>query len=202
MSSSEHSSEPPDSADWFSNRQRSVSFDRRELIAFVAGLRRKLAGGREFAVCIASDAALRQANGRFRGRPEVTDVLSFPEGEGPDLGSILISAPQARRQARELGHPVDAELKILVLHGLLHLLGYDHERDTGKMKSEESLWRRRLQLPSGLIERAQGKRGGEGANPAKGRKDDCGERAAVARGRERRRGEKATLAGGRRGGKR
>lgn len=170
MPPSEHSSEPPSSADWFSNRQRSVRFDRREVIAFAAGLRRKLAGGREFAVCVATDAALRRANLEFRGRPEVTDVLSFPESEGPDLGSILISGPQARRQARELGHSVDAELKILVLHGLLHLLGYDHERDDGKMKRVESLWRRRLQLPSGLIERAQGKRGSEGATPASERR--------------------------------
>lgn len=163
MSSSEHSSEPPGSADWFLNRQRSVAFDRRGLIAFAAELRRGLAGGREFAVCIASDAALRQVNLRFRGTPEVTDVLSFPEGEGSHLGGILISAPQAQRQARELGHSVDAELKILLLHGVLHLLGYDHERDDGRMRRLESQWRRRLQLPSGLIERAKNDRVGQRA---------------------------------------
>jgi probable rRNA maturation factor len=170
MSPSEHSSEPPRSADWFLNRQRCVQFDRRGLIAFASGLRRELAGGREFAVCVASDAALRRANLEFRGKAEVTDVLSFPECEGPDLGGVLISAPQARRQARELGHSFDAELQILVLHGLLHLLGYDHERDGGKMRRLESRWRRRLQLPSSLIERAQEKRGGQTATVAKRRR--------------------------------
>jgi probable rRNA maturation factor len=154
MSSSEPSSEPPGSADWFINRQRSVSFDSRALIVFASELRRRLAFGREFAICITSDAAMRAANAQFRGKREVTDVLSFPENEGSELGSVLISAPQARRQAHELGHTVDEELKILLLHALLHLLGYDHERDRGEMMRLELLWRRKLRLPSGLIERA------------------------------------------------
>jgi probable rRNA maturation factor len=125
------------------------------VIRFAAGLRRRLAGSREFAVCIASDAALRLANRRYRGTNHSTDVLSFPEGGGARLGDILISAPRAQRQARRLGHSVDEEIKILLLHGLLHLLGHDHERDGGRMRRLEQNWRRRLGLPAGLIERAK-----------------------------------------------
>ena len=142
-------------ADWFVNRQRSVRFDRRTLEEFGAELRRKVAGGREFAVCLASDQAVCRANLRFRGKNQVTDVLSFPDGEGLHLGDILISAPQARRQAKRLGHSVNQELRILLLHGLLHLLGYDHERDHGRMRRLEQSWRRRFGLPAGLIERAR-----------------------------------------------
>jgi len=142
-------------ADWFVNRQRSVRFDRRRLVEFGAELRRKVAGGREFAVCLALDQAVRRANLRFLGRNWATDVLSFPDGEGLHLGDILISAPQARRQARRLGHSVDQELRILLLHGLLHLLGYDHESDRGRMRRLEQTWRRRFRLPAGLIERAR-----------------------------------------------
>jgi probable rRNA maturation factor len=154
MHPSEHSSGDSDPADWFSNRQTAVGFNRSDLIRFASDLRRRLAGGREFGLTIASDAAVRRANLRFRGENETTDVLSFPDGEGMYLGDILISAAQARRQALALGHPIEDELKVLLLHGLLHLLGYDHERDGGRMERFERHWRRRLRLPSGLIERA------------------------------------------------
>jgi len=146
------SDEPPD---WLADRQRAVRFDRRGLARFAARLRREAAGGREFAVCVASDAAVRRANRRFRGRDETTDVLSFPDDEGYRLGDVLIAAGQARRQARRLGHPVDVELKVLVLLGVLHLLGHNHERDGGRMSRLERRWRRRLRLPAGLIERAR-----------------------------------------------
>lgn len=142
-------------ADWFVNRQRSVRFDRRSLEEFGAELRRRVAGGREFAVCLASDQAVRRANLRFRGKNEATDVLSFPDSEGLHLGDILISAPRASRQARRLGHSVNQELRILLLHGLLHLLGCDHESDRGRMRRLEQTWRRRFRLPAGLIERAR-----------------------------------------------
>jgi len=142
-----------DPANWFSNRQRAVRFDQRALVRFVARLR-ALAGGREFAVRIASDAALRQANRKFRKKNYTTDVLSFPDG-GERLGDILISAARARRQARLLGHSVDQELQVLLLHGLLHLLGYDHHGDGGRMRRREQSWRLRLGLPAGLIKRAK-----------------------------------------------
>ena len=145
-------SEPPD---WFTNRQRSVRFDQARLLRFAATLRRRLGRGREFAVCIASDEVLRRANARFRGKRATTDVLSFPDHEGNRLGDILISAGRARTQARLLRHSVDEELRILLLHGMLHLLGYDHERDRGDMRRLEQVWRRRLRLPAGLIERAR-----------------------------------------------
>ena len=144
-------SDPPD---WFLNRQRSVPFDQKEIVRFAADLRRRLAGGREFAVCIASDDTVRRANGKFRGRRATTDVLSFPDDDGFRLGDVLISAPRARVQAQRLGHSIENELKILLLHGLLHLLGHDHERDHGEMLRLERQWRRRLHLPAGLIERS------------------------------------------------
>jgi probable rRNA maturation factor len=145
----------PDHPDWLANRQRSVRIHAAGLARFAARLRRELAGGREFAVCIASDEAVRRANRRFRGRGRTTDVLSFPDGEGGRLGDILISARRARVQSRRLGHSVDEEIRILILHGLLHLLGYDHERDRGEMRRLERRWRRRLGLPAGLIERVR-----------------------------------------------
>ena len=138
----------PSSPDWFAVRQRSVRFDRRDVARFAGELRRSVAGGREFGVRVASDAAVRQANRRFLGKDCATDVLSFPSGEELYLGDILISASQARRQARALGHPVEQELKVLLLHGGLHLLGYDHERDNGAMRRVEQRWRRLLGLPS------------------------------------------------------
>ncbi len=132
-----------------------MHFERGELQRFAADLRRRLAGGREFGVSIASDAALRRANLRFRRKNEATDVLSFPGGDGLYLGDILISADRARQQARALGHSVQEELKVLLLHGLLHLIGHDHESDGGRMQRLEQTWRRRLGLPAGLIERAR-----------------------------------------------
>ena len=145
-------SDPPD---WFLNRQRSVPFDQKEIVRFAAGLRRKLAGGREFAVCIASDDTVRRANRQFRNRRATTDVLSFPDDEGFRLGDLLISAPRARQQAQRLGHSIENELKILLLHGVLHLIGHDHEQDHGAMRRLERTWRRRLHLPAGLIERSE-----------------------------------------------
>ena len=92
----------PDSSDpaWYRNRQRKVSFNDHEVAAFARQVGREVGGGREFAVVVASDAALRQANARFRGKRYATDVLSFPDGEQGRLGDILISAHRAQRQAR------------------------------------------------------------------------------------------------------
>ena len=95
-----------------------------------------------------------------------TDVLSFPSGEpergprrararggAPDLGDIVIAAGVARRQAADAGHALQTELRVLALHGLLHLIGYDHERDAGRMARLEARLRRRGGLREGLIER-------------------------------------------------
>ncbi|GEM_PF-841264 len=167
MPPSDHSSGDSDPADWFSNRQRSVRFNHSDLVHFASQLRRRLAAGREFGLMIASDAAVRETNLRFRGEDKTTDVLSFPDGEGMYLGDILISAAQARRQALALGHPIEDELKVLLLHGVLHLLGHDHERDGGRMARLERRWRRRFRLPSGLIERA-GRRHDSDAGSSRG----------------------------------
>jgi probable rRNA maturation factor len=96
------------------------------------------------------DRAMRLANRRFRGKDRTTDVLSFPgepaaeaHGEKAHLGDILISVPTARRQAGEAGHAVDRELKTLLLHGILHCLGHDHETDQGEMERLERRLRKR-----------------------------------------------------------
>jgi probable rRNA maturation factor len=97
-------------------------------------------------VRFAGDRAMRLANRRFRGKDKTTDVLSFPgEEAGIEgyLGDILISIPTARRQAMEAGHSVDREVKTLLLHGILHCLGHDHETDQGEMERLERRLRKR-----------------------------------------------------------
>lgn len=148
------------SSAWWKNRQRTIAFDEMEFDRFMQSLGRQLARGQEFAIVIGSDKSLRDANRRFRGNRGVTDVLSFPDGENGRLGDILISAAQAARQAGRFGHNVEDELKILALHGLLHLLGYDHETDDGRMRRIEKRWRRKLGLPHSLTERGAGERRG------------------------------------------
>lgn len=128
---------------------------RRELKQFAGLLAKTVGGGRGFACVIAGDSELRRLNRDFRKLDYPTDVLSFPSGEpsGP-LGDIAISADRAAGQARELGHSLEEEIRILMLHGVLHLLGMDHEKDAGRMARIERRYRRELGLPAGLIERA------------------------------------------------
>ena len=104
-------------------------------------------------VAIVPDNHVRQLNRRYRRRDRPTDVLSFPAGEPGSLGDIIIAVGVARRQARAAGHSLQAELRVLALHGLLHLLGYDHERDAGQMARLEARLRARGGLRAGLIER-------------------------------------------------
>lgn len=98
---------------------------------------------------------MRALNRQFRGKDYATDVLSFPSQERGFLGDIVIAAGVAKRQAREAGHSVQTELRVLSLHGLLHLLGYDHESDDGKMARVEARLRRKAGLEEGLIERSR-----------------------------------------------
>jgi probable rRNA maturation factor len=118
----------------------------------------------EASVAIVGDIRMRQLNRRFRGVDRVTDVLAFPAGpqpgresgplpSPPPLGDIVIAAGRARRQARAARHSLTVELRVLALHGLLHLLGYDHERDHGQMARLERRLRRKNGLETGLIER-------------------------------------------------
>ena len=99
-----------------------------------------------FAVRFIGDRAMRRLNSEFRDRETTTDVLSFPGEPSPDgrhLGDVAISVPVARRQAAEAGSPMERELRTLVLHGVLHCLGYDHERDGGEMRRLEGRLRQR-----------------------------------------------------------
>ena len=123
----------------------------------------------EVSIRVTTDAELRDLNRRFRRKDMPTDVLSFPSGTAEFAGDIAISGDIAARNAAELGHSRETELKILVLHGLLHLAGYNHETDQGEMEEKELALRRKFKLPSGLIERTRsGKRNGSAAG-ARGR---------------------------------
>lgn len=109
-------------------------------------------------VLLTTDKAVKDLNRRFRKMNKATDVLSFPADlPGPEkiAGDLAISVDTARRQAAACGHSLSTELKVLILHGLLHLAGYDHESDAGRMARRERLLREQLNLPQGLIERAE-----------------------------------------------
>jgi probable rRNA maturation factor len=105
----------------------------------------------EVDILIAGNRRLQELNRRFRRKDKPTDVLSFPRPEG---GDIAISADIALENAGRYGHGATEELKILVLHGMLHLAGYDHEADNGRMAKAEAQLRARLKLPASLIDRA------------------------------------------------
>jgi probable rRNA maturation factor len=112
-------------------------------------------------VLVTGGSEVRSLNRNFRGQNKFTDVLSFPSAPvaglrptGAAVGDVAISADIALSNASRIGHSPAAEVKILALHGILHLAGFDHERDDGKMARKESALRRELGLPDGLIERA------------------------------------------------
>jgi len=127
---------------------------RRGARAFAKRLESEVAGGRGFCCLISNDEELRRLNRQFRKKDYATDVLSFPALErNKVLGEIAISFDQARQQAAEHNHAVGDEIAVLMLHGVLHLLGMDHETDRGQMARAEQKWRSSLGLPAGLIER-------------------------------------------------
>ena len=107
----------------------------------------------ELCIAVVSDRRMRALNRQFRGKDAVTDVLSFPSDERGFLGDVVIAEGVAKRQAKEHGHTLKTEIRTLALHGLLHLLGYDHETDDGRMARAEGRLRRKAGLPPGLIER-------------------------------------------------
>ncbi len=109
----------------------------------------------EVSVLLTTDDGIRALNRRFRKKNKATDVLSFPVEAGFGLaGDLAISVETAARQAEEQGHRLSVELRVLMLHGLLHLAGYDHEVDDGAMARKERRLRAKLRLPQGLIERS------------------------------------------------
>ena len=109
----------------------------------------------DLSIAIVSDRRMRALNRQFRGKDAVTDVLSFPSEERGFLGDIVIAAGVSKRQAKEAAHSAQTEVKVLALHGLLHLLGYDHETDEGKMARVEARLRKKAGLKEGLIERVR-----------------------------------------------
>jgi probable rRNA maturation factor len=126
------------------------------LIRFIARARRAAGLKGTVNVLVTSSAEMRSLNRRFRGKDKPTDVLSFPVEPSRQkrfAGEIAISAEIAGQNSRTLGHSPAAEVKILVLHGILHLRGYDHECDNGNMGRRERHLRAKLRLPMGLIER-------------------------------------------------
>jgi probable rRNA maturation factor len=137
-------------------RRTPATLHRIRLERFAKLAQSRIARGREFHCLITGDAEIRSLNRRFRGKDAATDVLSFPSGEKNPIGDIAISLGRARAQAKECGHSAEEEICILLLHGVLHLLGMDHETDNGAMARAERRWRRALNLPAGLIERVRG----------------------------------------------
>lgn len=131
---------------------------RAPLEAFAHRLRERVTAGRRFQCLITDDGELQRLNREFLGNDYPTDVLSFPAAESErtpaGLGEVAISYQRARGQARAFGHSVSNEIRILMLHGVLHLMGMDHERDHGDMARAEAAWRHKLGLPTSLIERA------------------------------------------------
>ena len=124
-------------------------------LQWFAGRAQQLAGVRgQVDVLITDNRRLRELNRRFRHKSRPTDVLSFPRSNQSG-GDIAISAEMAAENAARYSHAVGDELKVLILHGMLHLAGYDHERDNGEMAARESALRARLRLPTALIERSR-----------------------------------------------
>jgi probable rRNA maturation factor len=141
-------------------RRKPARLDISKLEKFAAALcdrvaRDRTGKPRAFHCLMTGDTELRRLNCAFLSKDYPTDVLSFPSANpSAGLGDLAISLGRARAQAREWGHSLETEVQILMLHGVLHLLGMDHESDSGQMRRAETKWRKLFGLPGGLIERA------------------------------------------------
>ena len=152
-----------DDADWLAFGDASIAVT--EAAAAVSRCAELAIGHAEAAVALASDAEVRALNAAYRGKPKPTNVLSFPAfvspgsrpapGERRMLGDIILARETMLHEAAEQGLSPRHHLQHLVVHALLHLLGYDHERDSGRMRRVERRLRRLGGLPDGLIERAE-----------------------------------------------
>jgi probable rRNA maturation factor len=130
--------------------------DASRLERFAGSAQRAVGLRGEVAVVLTSSSEMKRMNGWFRGKNKPTDVLSFvAEDIRGYAGDISISADIAKQNADRLGHPLEDEIKVLVLHGMLHLAGYDHENDKGEMARKEQQLRIKLGLPATLTERAR-----------------------------------------------
>lgn len=135
------------------NKLRGIS--RQALERFARRAQRAAGLKGEVNVLVTGSMEIRRLNRRFRQMDKATDVLSFPAADGFSAGDIAISCDVGAANARRLGHDLVEELKILILHGMLHLSGYDHERDRGEMASQERRLRQALGLPGSLAERSR-----------------------------------------------
>ena len=138
------------------NPWTAAGLSQRGLSDFLRKARRRVGLEGDVDVLIASDKTLRKLNRDFRGKDKATDVLSFPappDFPGNRAGDLAISLETAARQADQFQHEVGDEIRILIVHGLLHLAGMDHETDEGEMAAREAAIRAAMRLPSGLIER-------------------------------------------------
>lgn len=136
------------------NNQRKLKLDRQTFLEFTRNAVSSIAetANKSVTVAFVSDRKMRELNGEFRAKDTTTDVLSFPfeadefESEQNFLGDIVISLEQAARQAAENDLPLESEIKQLILHGILHLCGYDHETDDGTMNRRELELREELKI--------------------------------------------------------
>ena len=145
--------------------------NKRELERFLSEAKKAIPLRGTISVLLTGDGAVRELNRRFRRKNKATDVLSFPawNADGPAesrlAGDLAISLDTAARQAENFGHSLRIEVQVLMLHGLLHLAGLDHETDDGEMANREQELRKRFGLPLGLIQRSA-----TGAEPPAARK--------------------------------
>jgi probable rRNA maturation factor len=136
------------------NLQRKIKLDLEPIKEFCERLRKTIsdAGDKYFSVAFVSDRRMKELNSFFRGKAATTDVLSFPheadefDADDSNLGDIVISVEQAQRQALDNGLSIENEIQQLILHGILHLSGYDHETDDGEMNKRELQLRRKLKI--------------------------------------------------------
>ncbi len=155
-------SEPPSIT---RSRRLGAPLPKRELSRFLTEAREQVGLSGKVTVLLTTDERLQAWNRQFRRKDAPTDVLSFPaEGsaESGYAGDLAISIETAARQAASFAHPLLTEVKVLILHGLLHLAGLDHETDRGRMERRERVLREHFGLPSGLIERTR-RSGGSGS---------------------------------------
>jgi probable rRNA maturation factor len=136
---------------------RAGKLSARALTRFLADAQDAVRLRGEVSVLLTTNRKIRRLNREYRGKDKATDVLSFPASplvQSQEKGDLAISVETARKQSAACGHSIGAEIKILILHGLLHLAGYDHETDNGRMARHELVLRARFGLPQGLIERS------------------------------------------------
>jgi probable rRNA maturation factor len=134
-------------------RRKSKDLSRLALARFANKARHSAGLSGDINILLTGDREMQRLNLQFRHKDRPTDVLSFPSALPGEAGDIAISLQTARTQAAAMGHDLLTEVKVLILHGMLHLAGYDHEKDSGRMNRLEQKLRAELRLPAGLIER-------------------------------------------------